>query len=51
VLCLVPQSCPTLFDHMDCSLPGSSDHGDSPGKNAGVGCHALLKRRYIKCLT
>ena len=26
---------------MDCSLPGSSVHGDSPGKNTGVGCHAL----------
>ena len=23
---------------MDCSLPGSSVHGDSPGKNTGVGC-------------
>ena len=21
------QSCPTLYDHMDCSLPGSSVHG------------------------
>jgi len=28
---------------MDCSLPGSSVHGDSPGKNTGVGCHALLQ--------
>ena len=28
---------------MDCSPPGSSVHGDSPGKNNGVGCHALLK--------
>ena len=27
---------------MDCSLPGSSVHGNSPGKNAGVGYHALL---------
>ena len=27
----------------DCSPPGSSDHGDSPGKNTGVGCHALLQ--------
>ena len=27
---------------MDCSLPGSSVHGDSPGKN-GVGCCALLQ--------
>ena len=25
-------SCPTLYDPMDCSLPGSSVHGDSPGK-------------------
>ena len=23
----VAQSCPTLFDHMDRSLPGSSAHG------------------------
>ena len=28
---------------MDCSPPGSSVHGDSPGKNTGVGCHALLQ--------
>ena len=28
---------------MDCSLPGASVHGDSPGKNTGVGCHALLQ--------
>ena len=27
---------------MDCSPPGPSVH-DSPGKNAGVGCHALLQ--------
>ena len=26
---------------MDCSPPGSSIHGDSLGKNTGVGCHAL----------
>ena len=24
---------------MDCSPPGSSVHGDSPGKNTAVGCH------------
>ena len=35
----VLQSC----DPMDCSLPGSSVHGDFPGKNTGVGCHALLQ--------
>ena len=28
---------------MDCSLPGSSVHGDSIGKNTGVGCHFLLQ--------
>jgi len=28
---------------MDCSLPGSSVHGDSPGMNCGMGCHALLQ--------
>ena len=28
---------------MDCSPPGSSVHGISPGKNTGVGCHALLQ--------
>ena len=26
-----------------CSPSGSSVHGDSPGKNTGVGCHALLQ--------
>ena len=30
-----------FVDPMDCSLPGSSVHGDSPGKNTGVGCHTL----------
>ena len=43
VLCLVAQSCPTLCNPMDCSLPGSSVHGDSLGKNMGVGCHALFQ--------
>ena len=42
-VCLVSQLCPTLCDPMDCSLPGSSVHEDSPGKNTGVGCHALLQ--------
>ena len=40
-LCLVAQSCLTLCNPMDCRLPGSSVHGDFPGKNTGVGCHAL----------
>ena len=41
--CLVAQSCPTLCDSMDCSPPGFTVHGDSLGKNTGVGCHFLLQ--------
>ena len=37
------QSSLTLCDPMDSSPPGSSVHGDSPGKNTGVGCHFLLQ--------
>ena len=40
------QSCLTLCDPMDCSLAGSSVHGDSPGRNTGVGCHSLLQRIF-----
>ena len=43
---LVSQSCLTLCNPMDSSLPGSSVHGDSPGKNTGVGCHSLLRRIF-----
>ena len=46
VLCLVTQSCLMFCDLTDCSPPGSSVHGDSPGKNIGVGCHALLQRIF-----
>ena len=35
---LVTQSCPTLCNPMDCSLSGSSDRGNSQGKNTRVGC-------------
>ena len=37
------QLCTTLCDPVDCSPPGSSVHGDSPGNNTGVGCYALLQ--------
>ena len=43
----VAQSCPTLCNPRDCSAPGSSVHGDSPGKNTGVGCHALLQGIFL----
>ena len=32
---------------MDCSPPGSSIHGNSLGKNTGVGCHALLQGIFL----
>ena len=33
----------SLCKPMGCSPPCSSVHGDSPGKNTGVCCHALLQ--------
>ena len=42
-VCLVVQACPALCDPVHCSLPGSSVHGDSPGKNTGVSSHSLLQ--------
>ena len=43
---LVAQSCPTLYNLTDCSSPASSVHEYSPGKNSGVGCHALLQGNF-----
>ena len=43
VCVLVTQSCPTLCDPMDCSLPGSSVHGILQARITGVGCHSLLQ--------
>ena len=45
-MCSVAQTCPTLCDPMGCSLLGSCVHGDTPGKNTGVGCHSLLQRLF-----
>ena len=44
---LVAHLCPTLCDPMDYSPPGSSVHGDSSGKNTGVGCHSLLQGIFL----
>ena len=41
------RSYPTLCDPMDCSPAGSSVHWDSPGKNTGVGCHAVLQGIFL----
>ena len=37
-----------LCDPMDCNPPGSSVHEswDSPGRNTGAGCHALLQGTF-----
>ena len=43
------QSCATLCDTIDGSLPYQTPRPwDSPGKNAGVGCHFLLQCRKVK---
>ena len=44
-MCLVVSN---SLQPMDCSLPGSSVHRDSPNKNTGVGCHFLLQFTDIK---
>ena len=44
--CCAIISCSVVSDSvtpMDNSLLGSSVHGDSPGKNIGVGCHNLIQ--------
>ena len=46
----VTQSCPTLCDPMDCSLPGSEEPlspWNFPGKSTGVGFHFLLQRIFL----
>ena len=46
-VCLVAHSCPALCNPIDCSLPGSSAHGISLGKNTGVDCHTLLQGIFL----
>ena len=41
------QSCLTLCDLVDYSPPGSSVHGDSPGKDTEVSGHALLQGIFL----
>ena len=40
---LIARLCQTLGDTVACSPPGSSVHGDSPGKNTGSGLPSLLQ--------
>ena len=41
------QSCLTLCNPMYDCPPCSSVHGDPPGKNTGVSCHALLHGIFL----
>ena len=41
------KSCPTLCDPVGCSSPGSSVHGNSPGKDNGVGSRAFLQGIFL----
>ena len=43
---LAAQSCLTLCNPMNSSLPGSSIPCSSPGKNTGVGSHSLLQKIF-----
>ena len=44
VCMFLTQSCLTLCNPMDDSLPGSSVHEDNfPSKDTGVGCHFLIQ--------
>ena len=45
---LVTQSCPTLLQPHDCSLPGSSGHRISQARIlAAMGCHSLLQEIFL----
>ena len=43
----VTQSCPTLSDPMDCSLPGSSIHGTFQARVLEWGAIAFSKLMYV----
>ena len=45
---MISRFIPTLCNPKDYSLPGSSVHEDSPGKNTGVCCHFLLQCMKVK---
>ena len=45
--CSITSVVHTLFDAIDCRPWCSSVHGDSPGKNTEVGCHAQLQGIFV----
>ena len=47
VCCILSHAWLFATSWTDCSLPDSSVHGNSPGKDTGVGCHALLQGIFL----
>ena len=47
ILSEVTQSCPTLWDPMDCRPTRLLRPWHFPGKSTGVGCHFLLQRIFL----
>ena len=45
-VCMRFQSSLIRCDPIDYSSPGFTVYGDSPGKNSGMGCYALLKEIF-----
>ena len=45
-VCVCAQSCLTLYHPMDCSPTRLLCPWNFPGKNTGLGCHALLQRIF-----
>ena len=46
-LYVFPQSCLTLCEPVECSLPGSSVHGIFWARNTGMDCHFLLQGIFL----
>ena len=46
-ICKINQSVLSQLQPMDCSLLGSSVHGNSRGKNTGVDCHEATINHLI----
>ena len=47
-MCVLTSSVVSDFcDPINCSPPGSSVHGGSPGKDMGLGCHFLLQWIFL----
>ena len=46
-VCVYAQLCPTVWDPVDCILPGLSVHEIFLGKNTGTGCHFLLQGIFL----